>query len=320
MDTPTISNRRKFIRTSATGAAAMLLGTGKLATPVNANDMRPDATVSDVKALFKKCGACSHTFFHLLNREYGYTNKAAEIASDPLAGGIMLGHQCGMLWGSVLAAGAEASRRYPDAGEAASSAITAATELMNSYKSRTGSVLCHEVIGCDLSRPFGMAKMMVKIIFQGGLSNSTCFKLADKWAPEAIKAANDGLSVRQSREPIQNCASVVIGKMGGTREEMITVAGLAGGMGLQGYACGALGAAIWMNTYNWCKKHPGEVPPRFNRENTRKIVDGFFAVTRKEAECQKITGKKFTTISDHSAYIACGGCTKLIDTLVSLSV
>jgi hypothetical protein len=39
--------------------------------------------------------------------------------------------------------------------------------------------------------------------------------------------------------------------MGASDEEMVLVAGFAGGMGLSDNACGALGAAIWMNTLAW---------------------------------------------------------------------
>jgi hypothetical protein len=108
--------------------------------------------------------------------------------------------------------------------------------------------------------------------------------------------------------------------MGGSHEEMITVAGLAGGMGLKGHACGALGAALWMNTYCWCKKHPGETPPKFNKANTQKIMDGFFKATNAESDCRKISGKNFSSINDHTEFLRCGGCAKLIDTLASLSI
>ncbi len=64
----------------------------------------------------------------------------------------------------------------------------------------------------------------------------SCFTLTGKWAPEAIKAANEGLSVEQTDLPqhCKSCASEVIKKMGGSEEEMAMVAGFAGGLGLSG--------------------------------------------------------------------------------------
>jgi hypothetical protein len=310
------------MKVSATGAAAAMIGTGTLLQSASAENLRSEGLPNDTKELFKKCGACSHTFYFILNREFGYTNKSAEIASDPLAGGMMLGHQCGMLWGSSLAVGAEAFRRNSEEGMAVASAITATGTLMDSFKERTKSVLCRDVVGSDVSKPGGIAKMMVKIIFQGGMKNSTCFKLADKWAPEAIKASAKGLSVKQEMSAVHamSCASEVVRKMGGSHEEMVTVAGLAGGMGLKGHACGALGAALWMNTYSWCKKHPGQTPPKFNKANTQKIMDGFFKATNAESDCRKISGKNFSSINDHTEFLKLGGCSKLIDILASLSI
>lgn len=53
---------------------------------------------NDIRKVFWKCGACSHTFFFLLNREFGHPKRDEEYASDPLAGGLMqTGNQCGKL-------------------------------------------------------------------------------------------------------------------------------------------------------------------------------------------------------------------------------
>jgi len=69
---------------------------------------------SDTKKVFRKCGTCSRTFFHILDREFGQPKDREECAADLLAGGLKnTGHQCGMLWGATLAAGAESFRRYP---------------------------------------------------------------------------------------------------------------------------------------------------------------------------------------------------------------
>ena len=58
---------------------------------------------NDAKDVFKKCGTCSRTFAHILNREFGHPKEDEERAMNPLAGGIMnQGHQCGMIWGGIF--------------------------------------------------------------------------------------------------------------------------------------------------------------------------------------------------------------------------
>ncbi len=46
--------------------------------------------------------------------------------------------------------------------------------------------------------------------------------------------------------------------MGATEEESIMVAGFAGGIGLSGHACGALGAVVWYKMLDLNKKNTGK--------------------------------------------------------------
>jgi hypothetical protein len=116
----------------------------------------------DLKKLFWKLGSCSRTLNYVLDREFGHTNEVEERAADPLAGGIVQrGHQCGMLWGSALAAGAESYRRYGEGGSAVAAAIMAAQRLVKSFAARTGTVNCREITGCNWRNPFSIVKYMV---------------------------------------------------------------------------------------------------------------------------------------------------------------
>ncbi len=271
----------------------------------------------DTKKTFRECGTCSRTFVHILNREFGHTKEAEERALDPLAGGLMnTGHQCGMLWGAALAAGAEAFRRYDNPNQAITVAVKATQHIMKSFINRTNTPNCREITGCDLSSFFGLLKFMVKSTIKG-LENNTCFNLAEQWAPEAIQSAKEGLSDKEIdfNQHSANCAAEVVKKMGGSDEEMAMVAGFAGGLGLSGNACGALSAALWMNTLDWCRKNPGKTPPYFNNPNTKKILKAFYEATDSEILCRKISGQSFEKIEDHTAFIKNGGCEKLIDAL-----
>lgn len=273
---------------------------------------------NDAKKVFWKCGACSHALACLLNREFGHPDGDAERASDLLAGGVVnTGHQCGMLWGACQAAGAEAFRRHPDPAQATAVAIVATQYVLKSYVKRTGTPDCREVTGCNLESPFGLGKLMVTTIL-GGFVNSPCFNLIEKWAPEALASAEEGLTHGKAALPLQamSCASEVAKKMGASDEEMVTVAGFAGGMGLSGNACGALSAAIWMATLAWCRKNPGKTPPYFGNPWARDIIKAFRDATSSTFRCDKITGRHFASVHEHTAFVKSGGCAKLIDVLV----
>ncbi len=272
--------------------------------------------LQDAKQVFRKCGTCSQTFGHLLNREFGHPKGPEEKALDPLAGGILnRGHQCGMLWGAALAVGAEAYRKHKDIDKAVAVALTATEHIVKSFVDRTSTVNCCEITGYDLSSVFGLVKFGLKTMLVG-MNNSPCFNLAEQWAPEAIVSATEGLSeeIKLTQKP-KSCATEVAKRMGASEEEMVMVAGFAGGLGLQGHACGALGTAIWMKTLAWCKEHPGKSPPFFNNPMAKKILKAFNEVTNNEMLCSKITGQSFETVNDHSEFINNGGCEDLIEVL-----
>lgn len=263
----------------------------------------------EARKVFKKLGTCSRTFFYLLNREFGQLNEAGEIAADPLCGGLMQqGRQCGMLWGASLAVGAESFRRCDDTGKAACMAITATQHLMKSFENTAGSVDCKAITHCNLTSKWGMLKL---IIFKARL----CLRLTDDWAPEAIRSAVEGLSGEQNDCPSQavNCASLVAEKMGASDEEKAMVAGFAGGMGLSGNACGALSAAIWMNSLAWCRKNEGK--PAYSNPNAKNTLNAFFRETGSKILCREIAGQSFKSVDEHTEFMKNGGCDKLINVL-----
>ena len=264
----------------------------------------------DTRKAFVKLGTCSRTFFYTLNREFGHPLEAEERAADPLAGGLMQqGHQCGMLWGAALAVGAEAYRRNENCVQASAVAITTTQYLMKSFSDRTESVNCSDITGCDWSSKLSVAKYF----FSGRFIS--CFKLAEKWAPEAIVSASEGLSCKPTeltQLPI-SCASEVANKMGASDEEMVMVAGFAGGLGLSGNACGALSAAIWMNTLALSRKQKLKTTVR--NPVAEKTLKAFYAETGNEIRCSEISGQCFKTIDDHAKFIKDGGCDKLINVL-----
>lgn len=273
--------------------------------------MKPlPTTKNDAKQVFRQCGTCSRTFFYLLNREFGYTKELEEKAIDPLAGGIMqLGHQCGMLWGSAMAVGAEAFRRNDDTNEAIGRAIKATQHLVKSFSDRTHTLNCREITDTDFSKTIQMIKYML-------FKAKDCFNLAEDWAPEAIEVAQKGLADELEHLPAGplSCASEMVRRMGGNKEQMVTVAGLAGGLGLSGHGCGALSAAIWMRSMQWLEEHPNK-RTSYSNAYAKESLNTFQEKTGGELLCKKITGRTFETIEEHAEFIRNGGCKELMEVL-----
>jgi len=266
---------------------------------------------TDGKKVFRKLKTCSRTFFHILNREFGHIKEQQERASDSLAGGIMQkGHQCGMLWGASLAVGAEAYRICDNLNQAIALTVNVTKELVESFVKREKTTSCREITNCDFSSKLSFAKYMVSGRFLH------CFDLAEKWAPEAVRTAIEGLSKNNDTPPSNSCiscATEVAKKMGASEEQMVMVAGFAGGLGLSGSGCGALSAAIWLKSLDWCHETKGN--SSFLNPNSKKVLETFCEATDTTIECSAITGRHFANLDEHASYIKNGGCASLINIL-----
>ncbi len=246
---------------------------------------------------------------NVLDRAFGHPLTAEEHAAVPLAGGIVQqGYQCGMLWGAVLAAGAQAYRLYGPGPKAEAAAIRAAQRLVVSFRAREGNINCLELTETDWQNKWQMTKYLLK---GGGI---TCMRRVMGYAPEAFHVINEALSESDVEVPSgpPSCAALLARKMGASEMHAVMAAGLAGGIGLSGGACGALGAALWIIGMGKPEEQIG-----FNYKHTwaGETIDKFLAYTGYEFECSEICGRKFESTGDHANYMRGGGCSRIIDVL-----
>ena len=101
--------------------------------------------------------------------------------------------------------------------------------------------------------------------------------------------------------------------MGASDEEMVMVAGFAGGLGLSGNGCGALAAAVWKNALIHNRKQTGKSASY--DPATDPTLKAFYEETGYEMQCDKICGQRFETVDDHTEFLKKGGCKKLISVL-----
>jgi hypothetical protein len=104
-------------------------------------------------------------------------------------------------------------------------------------------------------------------------------------------------------------------KMGVSDKHTVMAAGFAGGIGLCGGACGALGAAIWIIGMNSSKEGVGKID--FKNPRAIDVIDRFMKCTDFEFECSEIVGRRFENIGDHAGYLRDGGCSKIIEVLAA---
>lgn len=229
----------------------------------------------------------------------------------PLAGGLMqYGYQCGMLWGATLAAGAQAYRLLGPGPQAEAMAIVAAQRLVDAFRTLNHHIDCLEITGTDNSS--STMHMITHFLIKGGAIR--CFSMAAKYAPVAVSEINTALADSRIEAPAPpvSCAALLAQKMGASDMHTVMAAGFAGGIGLCGGACGALGAAIWINEMS-CGLQGGKIEYRSPR--ALAAIDRFMKCTDYEFECSAIVGRRFEDVGDHAGYLRRGGCSKIIEVI-----
>jgi hypothetical protein len=233
-----------------------------------------------------------------------------EHASMPMAGGIMgMGFQCGQLWGAALAAGARAYHLYGPGPQAEAAAVSAAQRLAESFRASYRSINCSDVTQMEWKN--AKTRQILGYFLKGGPIK--CFSMTADYARAAFSEINAVFSDGHlAPAPLVSCAAALARKMGASDLHATMAAGLAGGIGLSGGACGALGAAIWIRRMN-----SDRTGFDLNDPEILDLIDRFVESTDIQFDCSEIVGRKFQDIGDHAGYIRDGGCARLIEALAS---
>ncbi len=236
-----------------------------------------------------------------------------EHAVQPLAGGIAQhGYQCGMIWGAALAAGAEVHRRFGAGPEAETRAIVAAGRLFHAFRGQNRHTDCFDITGLD--ERASTRKMIAVFLLKG--QTVDCLRMAAGYAPVARREIDAAISEPADEAPPApaSCAALLARRMGASEQQAVMAAGLAGGIGLSGGACGALGAAIWIHGLK-ALQEGGKVA--FKSPRALEAVEKFLKCSGYEFECARIAGRKFESVGDHASYLRGGGCAKVLEVLVA---
>jgi hypothetical protein len=250
----------------------------------------------------------------VVDGSFDHPLKLEEKASAPLAGGILgQGYQCGMLWGAALAAGAQAYRLLGPGPQAEAEALVTAQRLVESFRARNKAINCGDIIQLDWKSL--TKRQLLKFFLRGGPIG--CFRMAANYAQAAYNESNIPIS-EQHNEALSNpvsCTAMLAQKMGVSDLHVVMAAGFAGGIGLSGGACGALGAAIWIIIMT----QGGEVGSGIGFDNplASAAIERFLERSDGKFECSEIVGRRFENVADHAGYLHDGGCLEIIEALAA---
>jgi C_GCAxxG_C_C family probable redox protein len=115
---------------------------------------------------------CAETMLLVLERRFRLHDRVSSSAVMALNGGVAYaGEICGVLSGGAVAAGLVAAQSEPDHVTAKRRARKATAQLITDFREEFGTVICRDLIGCDLSSDEQHDAFM-----DGGLWRTVCMR------------------------------------------------------------------------------------------------------------------------------------------------
>ncbi len=124
-------------------------------------------------AVFNGGFNCAQAVFATVAPGLGLDAETAARTASAFGGGIArMGSACGAVTGALMAIGLARGAGRPEDKEAKEKAYALAREFVGRFKARHGSIVCGELLGCDMGTDEGRARAKAL-----GLFDSVCPKL-----------------------------------------------------------------------------------------------------------------------------------------------
>ena len=127
--------------------------------------MRVEKAVERFKSGFN----CSQAVLGSYCEQFGLDCEQAFKVATGFGGGMHIGETCGAVTGAFMVLGLKYGSTTAEDKAAKAKTYEKVVEYTNKFKARNGSVVCKELLGCDISRPDGMKKAQ-----EDGLFDSIC--------------------------------------------------------------------------------------------------------------------------------------------------
>jgi C_GCAxxG_C_C family probable redox protein len=139
-------------------------------------------------ARFSEGFNCSQAVFSAYSEQMGLDNKTAAKIASGFGGGMRMAETCGAVTGAFMVIGLKFGAAQPQDKAAKQRTYDLVEDFTNRFKACRGSVICKELLGCDIGTPEG-----IKTAHEEDLFNSLCPKLIVDAAEilEQILSEND---------------------------------------------------------------------------------------------------------------------------------
>lgn len=118
---------------------------------------------------FRKGFNCSQAVLGSYSKQLGLDCEKAFKVATGFGGGMRMGDTCGAVSGAFMVLGLKYGNTTAEDKERKANTYKKVEEYIKRFKVRNDSVMCRELLGCDLSTPEGMKEAQDK-----GLFSSIC--------------------------------------------------------------------------------------------------------------------------------------------------
>ncbi len=123
---------------------------------------------------FCRGAACSQAIVGTYGSSLGLPREQGIKLSSGFAGGMRLGQTCGAVTGAFMVLGLKHAGPNCDQRDSRENVYTAIREFTARFQQRHHSVVCKELLGCDISTPEGAQRALKE-----GLYRTICPKLVE---------------------------------------------------------------------------------------------------------------------------------------------
>ena len=130
--------------------------------------------IAEAARLFRDGCACSQAILTVYGQPLGLSRKTALQVAAGFAGGMRMGDTCGAVTAALMVLGLR--HAGDDCHTAAGRVDTYArvVDFAKRFRNRNGSIVCRDLLGCDISTPDGMRQAQEKNLFK-----TTCVKMVE---------------------------------------------------------------------------------------------------------------------------------------------
>jgi C_GCAxxG_C_C family probable redox protein len=134
-----------------------------------------DTRVEQAVERFKNGFNCSQAVLGSYCEQFGLDCQQAFKVATGFGGGMRMAETCGAVTGAFMVLGLKYGNTTAEDKAAKAKTYEKVVEYTSRFKARNGSVVCKELLGCDISTPEGMKKAQEDALF-----DSICPKMVQE--------------------------------------------------------------------------------------------------------------------------------------------